>query len=170
MGFQRHAPRHPDDRPVPAGAPRRLRAVAGCLALGLTTLTVGCAAPAEGVAEPVAARSAPAAEAGPAGAAQIGTASYYARHFTGRRMANGQRFDPGSDTVAHRSLPFGTVVRVTNLDNGRTATARVHDRGPWIRGRIVDVSPRIARELDMLRAGLARVEVVPLVEVAEAAD
>lgn len=168
MGFQRHAPRHPDDRPAPFGRRRRLRGAARCLALGLAALAMGCAAPAEGVAE--AAGSAPAAQAVPAGAPQIGTASFYARRFAGRRMANGQRFDPASDTVAHRSLPFGTVVRVTNLDNGRTATARVHDRGPWIRGRIVDVSPRIARELDMIRSGLARVEVVPMQEVAEAAD
>lgn len=168
MGFRRHAPRQPVDRSGPRHAPRRLRSGAACLALGLAVLTMGCAAPAEGMGE--AAAAPPAVRAEPIGAAQVGTASFYARHFTGRRMANGQRFDPGSDTVAHRTLPFGTVVRVTNLDNGRTATARVQDRGPWIRGRILDVSPRIARELDMLRAGLARVEVVPMVEVAEAAD
>jgi rare lipoprotein A len=85
-------------------------------------------------------------------------------------MANGQRFDPHSDTIAHRSLPFGTVVRVTNLHNGRTATGVVLDRGPWTRGRIVDLSPRIAQNLDMMRSGVARVEVVPVVEVAEARD
>jgi rare lipoprotein A len=133
---------------------------------GLALMTSACAGAGEDVA---AVPPPPVAEAQPTGPAQVGQASYYARHFTGRRMANGQRFDPASETVAHRTLPFGTVVRVTNLDNGRTATARVLDRGPWIRGRIVDVSPRIARDLDMIRAGIARVEVVP-VEVAEAPE
>ena len=96
------------------------------------------------------------------GAPQVGVASYYARHFTGRRMANGGRFDPHSDTIAHRTLPFGTMVRVTNLQNGLTATGVVQDRGPWTRGRIVDLSPRIARrDLDMMRSGVAQVEVVP---------
>ncbi len=145
---------------------RPWRMLAGSAVAGLALLTSACAGAGEDVA---AAAPRPVAEAQPTGPAQVGHASYYARHFTGRRMANGQRFDPASETVAHRTLPFGTVVRVTNLDNGRTATARVLDRGPWIRGRIVDVSPRIARDLDMIRAGIARVEVVP-VEVAEAPE
>jgi rare lipoprotein A len=83
-------------------------------------------------------------------------------------MANGQRFDPASNAVAHRTLPLGTVVRVTNLSNGRSATGRVLDRGPLTRGRILDVSPRIAQDLGMMRSGIARVEIVPIEEVAEA--
>jgi rare lipoprotein A len=143
-----------------------LRAATCGAALGLSLLTMGCAQSAEGDAQPVAA--APATEHRPVGAPQVGVASYYARHFTGRRMANGRPFDPHSNTIAHRTLPFGTVVRVTNLHNGRSTTGVVQDRGPWTRGRIVDLSPRIAHHLDMIRSGVARVEVVPVVEVAEA--
>jgi rare lipoprotein A len=147
---------------------RTIRAAATGAALGLSVLTMGCAQSAEGDAP--AAIAAPAADQHRAvGAPQVGVASYYARHFTGRRMANGGRFDPQSDTIAHRTLPFGTTVRVTNLHNGRTATGVVMDRGPWTRGRIVDLSPRIAHNLDMIRSGVARVEVVA-VEVAEARD
>lgn len=181
MGFQRHAPHPPARRPAPArlaedllkvrsGRSRKaaLRIVASCAVIGISSLTMGCAQSAEGGPQPVAA----ATVHRPVGEPQVGTASYYARHFTGRRMANGERFDPQSDTIAHRTLPFGTVVRVTNLNNGLSATGTVLDRGPWTRGRIVDLSPRIARNLDMIRSGIARVEVVPIerIEVAEAAD
>jgi rare lipoprotein A len=156
-------------RSRPAGRPRSLRA-AGCgVVLGLSLLTIGCA-PSIAEEAPPSATARPAVEHRPAGAPQVGVASFYARHFTGRRMANGRPFDPHSDTVAHRTLPFGTVVRVTNLHNGRTATGVVQDRGPWTGGRIVDLSPRMARNLDMIRSGIARVEIVPLVEVAEARD
>ncbi len=155
-------------RERPARRPRSLRS-AGCGAvMGLSLLAMGCA-PSVAEEAPVAAAR-PAVEHRPAGAPQVGVASFYARHFTGRRMANGRPFDPHSDTVAHRTLPFGTVVRVTNLHNGRTATGVVQDRGPWTGGRIVDLSPRMARNLDMIRSGIARVEIVPLVEVAEARD
>ncbi|MBR0680005.1 septal ring lytic transglycosylase RlpA family protein [Roseomonas eburnea] len=143
-----------------------LRIAASCAVLGFSSMTMGCAQSVQGSAQPVAA----ATVEQPAGPPQVGTASYYARHFNGRRMANGSRFDPSSDTIAHRTLPFGTVVRVTNLHNGLSATGTVTDRGPWTRGRIVDLSPRIARDIDMIRSGVARVEVVPVVEVAEAAD
>lgn len=180
MGFQCHVPQPSDGRAAPpraAMAPRvrrirttALRAAAGCAVIGLSAMTMGCAQSAEGVAQatPEALRSA--SDLGRAvGEPQVGTASYYARHFTGRRTASGQRFDPASDTIAHRTLPFGTVVRVTNLQNGLVTTGTVQDRGPWTRGRIVDLSPRIARHLDMMRSGIARVEIVP-VELAEAPD
>ena len=103
----------------------------------------------------------------PAGEQQLGDASYYGPEFTGRRMANGRRFDPGSISVAHRTLPFGTKVLVTHLGNGRSAMATVEDRGPFIRGRIIDLSPRLAERLGMRQQGVAAVEVQP-VEVAEA--
>jgi rare lipoprotein A len=141
-----------------------LRAAAGIAVMGLSLMTMGCAQSEAGEAPATAA----AAEHRAVGAPQVGVASYYARHFTGRRMANGRPFDPQSNTIAHRTLPFGTVVRVTNLHNGRSTTGVVQDRGPWTRGRIVDLSPRIAHNLDMIRSGVARVEVVPVVEVAEA--
>jgi rare lipoprotein A len=149
-----------------------LRMVAGCAAISLSAVTMGCAQTAETTAQVQAApEPAPADNTlGRAvGTPQVGIASYYARHFTGRRTASGTRFDPHSDTVAHRTLPFGTVVRVTNLQNGLSTTGIVQDRGPWTRGRIVDLSPRIARNIDMIRSGVAQVEVVP-VELAEAAD
>ena len=89
--------------------------------------------------------------------AQQGTASYYGADFAGRRTASGERFDPQAFTAAHPDLPFGTLVRVTNLENGRSVTVRINDRGPFTGGRIVDVSWGAARELGMLRSGVARV-------------
>lgn len=178
MGFQCHAPQPRDGQAAPPRAPsplrdRRirttaLRAAAGFAVIGLSAMTMGCAQSAEGIAEATPSAVAPAEDLGrTVGNPQVGTASYYARHFTGRRTASGQRFDPASDTIAHRTLPFGTVVRVTNLQNGLSTTGVVQDRGPWTRGRIVDLSPRIARHIDMIRSGVARVEIVP-VELAEA--
>jgi rare lipoprotein A len=77
-------------------------------------------------------------------------------------MANGERFDTRSDSAASRTLPLGTTARVTNLGNGRSAAAEVEDRGPYARGRILDVSLRTAEELGMTRDGTARVEVAPV--------
>lgn len=173
MASLSHAPTCADparivDQPRPGRRRRAIRAAATGAVLGLGLLTMGCAQSAEGDAPAVIAAPAPDQHRA-VGAAQVGVASYYARHFTGRRMANGARFDPQSNTIAHRTLPFGTTVRVTNLHNGRTATGVVLDRGPWTRGRIVDLSPRLAHNLDMIRSGVAQVEVVP-VEVAEARD
>jgi rare lipoprotein A len=102
----------------------------------------------------------------------VGVASYYSRRFDGRLMANGQRFDPHSDTIAHRTLPFGTRVRVVNMTNGRSVMGTIRDRGPYTGGRLLDVSPRIAHELGMIQSGLARVAVWhdgrDAVEIAEA--
>jgi rare lipoprotein A len=94
--------------------------------------------------------------------ASVGIASYYADKFQGRPTASGERFDNGRLTAAHRTLPFGTRVRVTNLDNGRSVTIRVNDRGPFVKGRIIDLSVAAARRLDMLRTGVARVRVEPV--------
>lgn len=102
-----------------------------------------------------------------------GQASYYAPRFHGRRTASGERYDHQAHTVAHRTLPFGTVLRVTNERNGRTITVRVNDRGPHIRGRIVDLSGAAAHELGVIRSGTApvRIEVVdPDAEAAPASD
>ena len=94
---------------------------------------------------------------------QRGIASYYhPSRFTGRPMANGERFDPNSNSAAHRTLPLGTLARVTNLRNGESRTVVIEDRGPHVRGRIIDVSPRIARELGMRGAGIADVEIRPI--------
>ncbi|MCP8463775.1 septal ring lytic transglycosylase RlpA family protein [Pseudomonas sp. ZM23] len=86
-----------------------------------------------------------------------GTASYYGRAHHGKRTASGERFDQNALTAAHRTLAFGTRVKVTNLDNGRSVVVRINDRGPFGRGRIIDVSKAAAEQLNMLRSGTARV-------------
>jgi rare lipoprotein A len=96
------------------------------------------------------------------GRALIGTASWYGSFHHGRRMANGRRFDMWGSSVAHRTLPFGTRILVTNLNNERTVLATVEDRGPFIAGRILDVSRGLARRLDFERHGhtLVRIDIV----------
>ncbi|WP_029002368.1 septal ring lytic transglycosylase RlpA family protein [Azorhizobium doebereinerae] len=85
---------------------------------------------------------------------QTGIASYY---WQGRGTASGERFNPNALTAAHRSLPFGTKVRVTNLKNGRTVVVRINDRGPFVRGRIIDVSKAAASELGFHGSGVTKV-------------
>lgn len=87
-----------------------------------------------------------------------GIASYYGRRFHGRLTANGERFDMGAMTAAHKTLPFGSLVRVTNPRNGRSVVVRINDRGPFVRGRTIDLSRRAAQELGIIRRGHARVE------------
>jgi rare lipoprotein A len=99
----------------------------------------------------------PAARADAARPGQTGLASYYAHRYHGRPTASGEPYDEHALTAAHRDLPFGTRIRVTRLDDGRAVTLRVNDRGPFVAGRIVDVSRRAARELDFEAAGLVRV-------------
>ncbi|MCM5568981.1 septal ring lytic transglycosylase RlpA family protein [Burkholderiaceae bacterium FT117] len=93
---------------------------------------------------------------------QTGRIAYYGKRFAGRRTASGERFDPEAMTMAHRTLPFGTRVRVTNLANGNSVILRVNDRGPSGSGRIADVSEAAAERLDMIRDGVveARLEVL----------
>ena len=86
-----------------------------------------------------------------------GTASYYGKAHHGKRTASGERFNQNALTAAHRTLAFGTRVKVTNLDNGRSVVVRINDRGPFGRGRIIDVSKAAAEQLNMLRSGTARV-------------
>jgi rare lipoprotein A len=87
-----------------------------------------------------------------------GIASYYGRQFHGRRTASGERFDMSGMTAAHRTLPFGSLVRVTNPNNGRAVTVRINDRGPFTRGRTIDVSRAAAESLGMISRGHATVE------------
>jgi rare lipoprotein A len=89
--------------------------------------------------------------------AAVGTASYYGRELAGRRTASGEVYETSRLTAAHRTLPFGTRVRVTNLDNGRQVVVRINDRGPFRKGRIIDVSYAAARELGLIAPGTARV-------------
>jgi rare lipoprotein A len=90
-----------------------------------------------------------------------GDVSYYANSLSGNRTANGERYDPRAYTAASRSLPFGTKLRVTRLDNGKSVEVRVNDRGPFgHRRRILDLSRAAAKELDMLERGTVEVEAV----------
>lgn len=93
--------------------------------------------------------------------ASTGTASYYADRFTGKRTASGEAYDPEDFTAAHRTLPFGTRVRVTDMASGRSVIVRVNDRGPWSNGRVIDISRAAARELDLIRRGHGPVQLVP---------
>ena len=91
-----------------------------------------------------------------------GVASYYGNELAGNRTASGERFDPGQLTAAHRSLPFGSMVRVTNTSNGDSVIVRINDRGPFSRGRVIDVSQAATREIGMHRSGTARVKLALL--------
>ena len=93
-------------------------------------------------------------------APQRGDAVLYHRRHTGRRMANGQPFQPESYSAAHRTLPFGTAVRVTNLRTGASSVVVIRDRGPFTPGRIIDLSPRSARAIGA--GGVTPVELVPV--------
>ncbi|HMR92325.1 MAG TPA: septal ring lytic transglycosylase RlpA family protein [Chitinophagaceae bacterium] len=86
-----------------------------------------------------------------------GKASYYADKFAGRKTANGEIFRQGKMTAAHKTLPFGTKVKVKNLNNGRTIKVRINDRGPFVAGRIIDLSRKGARKLGMIRDGVVPV-------------
>ena len=88
---------------------------------------------------------------------QTGLASFYGRAHAGKRTANGQRFDHRDFTAAHRTLAFGTLVRVTNLANGRTVTVEITDRGPHVKRRIIDISLAAAHALHMEKRGVTRV-------------
>jgi rare lipoprotein A len=90
---------------------------------------------------------------------RVGVASWYGSAFHGRRTANGERFDMNALTAAHPTLPLSTVVRVTNLDNGRSIAVRINDRGPFARNRIIDMSRAGARALGFATQGTARVRV-----------
>jgi rare lipoprotein A len=95
-------------------------------------------------------------------AEEKGVASLYSWKQQGRRMANGRRFNALGATAASRTLPLGSRVRVTNIDNGRSTIVEIEDRGPFIRGRIMDLSLGAARRLGMTKQGLARVQIVPI--------
>lgn len=88
-----------------------------------------------------------------------GKASYYANQFHGRKTANGETFNMNEMTAAHRTLPFGTWVRVTNMRNGKDVIVRINDRGPFIKGRVIDLSKQAAKEIGLMKAGTANVRV-----------
>ncbi len=93
------------------------------------------------------------------GDTHVGIASYYADKFHGRKTANGERFDQSALTAAHKTLPLGTKVRVTSTKTGKSVVVRINDRGPFIKGRVIDLSRRAAKELGIIKRGLAKVRV-----------
>jgi rare lipoprotein A len=96
------------------------------------------------------------------GQREVGSAAWYGGHHIGKRTASGDRLDAVHLTAAHRSLPLRSLVRVTNLTNGRSVICRITDRGPVSQSLLIDVSPSVADELDMRRAGIVRVAVEPV--------
>lgn len=99
-----------------------------------------------------------------------GIASWYGKKFHGRLTANGEVYDMHEMTAAHKELPFDTVVEVRNLANGRTARVRINDRGPFIRGRVIDVSYAAAQRLGLVGAGIAQVELAIVPDAPRAPD
>ena len=96
------------------------------------------------------------------GKPQEGEASYYGENFYGRKMADGTPMDPDANIAASRTLPLGSIVEVTNVENGKSEVVEIRDRGPYIEGRIIDLSPKVAEDLDMLEQGVVEVVVTPL--------
>jgi rare lipoprotein A len=96
------------------------------------------------------------------GRKETGRASYYAKHFANRKMADGRRMNPDADVAASKNLPLGSVAKVTNLENGKTATVKIEDRGPYVGGRVVDLAPKVADQLDIKEKGVSPVEVKPI--------
>ena len=96
------------------------------------------------------------------GRRQQGPATYYAKKFDGKTMANGEPFKLDSNLAASKSLPLGTVARVTNIKNGRSAVVEIQDRGPYRHGAVVDLTPRVAAQLGLHHAGIAPVIVSPI--------
>ena len=90
---------------------------------------------------------------------QVGIASYYGKKFHKKRTANGEIFNMYKVSAAHKSYPLGTKVRVTNLENGKSIKLIINDRGPFVRGRIIDLSYRAARKLDFVNQGTAKVRI-----------
>jgi rare lipoprotein A len=90
---------------------------------------------------------------------KTGKASYYSDNLSGSKTANGERYKPTEYTAAHKKLPFGTKVKVTNTQNGKSITVRINDRGPFVPGRIIDLSKAAAKDIGMLQAGVIKVKI-----------
>lgn len=88
-----------------------------------------------------------------------GLASYYSDQFMGKITASGEAYNPNYLTAAHRTLPFGTLIKVVNIENGKEVLVRVNDRGPFVEGRIVDLSKKAAKSIGIFEKGLARVRI-----------
>jgi rare lipoprotein A len=134
-------------RPIHAGA--AIFAFALAVSLALST---SCA-------RKTSAHVPPSVKPAPIGETQTGIASWYGVPYNGRRSASGEIYDMEKLTAAHRSLPFDTWVEVTNLSNNKRVDVRITDRGPFVNGRIIDLSLAAAREIDLVTAGIVRVRI-----------
>lgn len=105
---------------------------------------------------------APAGHIDHSGRKEKGRASFYAHKFAHRKMADGRPMNPNSNVAASKTLPLGSVAKVTNLENGKTATVKIEDRGPYVNGRVVDLAPKVADDLELKHKGVAAVEVKPI--------
>ncbi len=107
--------------------------------------------------------AAPDARLDRSGRKRVGKASFYAKKFSGRKMADGSIMESKDNNAASKTLPLGTIAKVTNLENGKSAVVTIEDRGPYVRGRIVDLSPRTAQTIGISpKQGVAKVEVAPI--------
>jgi rare lipoprotein A len=149
----------------------RTLSAASLLGAALATAVLGLAQPAAAEERQAASRERAAPREQPAakpaldrsGKGRVGTASVYARRFHGRKMADGARMDVRDDNAASKTLPLGTKAEVTNLKTGQSATVTIQDRGPYVKGRIVDLSPATADKIGITpKEGVAKVEVEPL--------
>jgi rare lipoprotein A len=153
----------------------RVAATIAVLAIGLCAATTQAAdrspekaaAPAAGKSATIARKSTERGANGRkldrSGRAKVGKASFYAKRFAGRKMADGTRMDPSQPVAASKTLPLGTVAKVTNLETGKSTAVTIQDRGPYVDGRIVDLSPSAARDIGLThKQGVAPVEVAPI--------
>jgi rare lipoprotein A len=90
---------------------------------------------------------------------ETGMASFYAESYNGKKTANGEVYHSSALTAAHKKIPFGRKVKVTNLANGKTVKVRINDRGPFVSGRIIDLTSKAAKKIDMMNAGVVRVKI-----------
>jgi rare lipoprotein A len=146
--------------------PSRIATLVAFIALSLCTASIAGAAAAQEPQGGHAKRATPAPKSKKldrSGRKQVGKASFYARRFAGRKMADGTPMKPREANAASKTLPLGTRAKVTNLETGQSAAVTIQDRGPYVRGRIVDLSPATAEEIGITRKeGVARVEVAPI--------
>lgn len=142
------------------------RAARACIPVLAAACVAAAAAPPSPKKEPPPRPNHPAAEGHQldrSGRKQVGKASFYAPKFAGRKMADGTPMDPKGDNAASKTLPLGTVAKVTNLQTGESAVVTIQDRGPFVDGRIVDLSPASAREIGLdQEEGIVPVEVAPI--------
>jgi rare lipoprotein A len=105
---------------------------------------------------------APAGHIDQSGRKEQGRASFYSHHFSNRKMADGHRINPNSNVAASKNLPLGSVAKVTNLENNKTVTVKIEDRGPYVHDRVVDLAPKVADQLDLKEKGVVPMEVKPI--------